>query len=86
MILIFTIAWDQSWQDISGGERQRVVLAMAIALRPVVLLLDEPTSALDPATTKLVESTIMDRHLTAIWVSHNQEQISRVATRTLVLG
>ena len=78
--------WDQSWQDLSGGERQRVVLAMALALRPEVILLDEPTSALDQVTTLLVEQTIKEIGIAAIWVSHDAAQIERITTRHIILG
>ena len=48
----------QSFATLSGGEKQQVMLAGAMALTPEVLLLDEPTSALDPANCRMVADFI----------------------------
>lgn len=83
--------WDRNWSNLSGGESQRIALAIAIGLNTAeVLLLDEPTSALDPYSTTLVEGFISKELRSAesqlkaiIWITHSEEQARRVGTRFL---
>ena len=73
-------------QRLSTGERQRLALVRALALRPRVLLLDEPTSGLDPETAEAVEDIITERlraGMSALWITHDPAQARRLSNRCL---
>jgi ABC-type multidrug transport system fused ATPase/permease subunit len=80
----------QSGRNVSGGERQWIALARAIATRQPVLLLDEPTSGLDPRAQRMVLDAV--EHLrgrrTVILVTHRSEPlaIADVVLRIDALG
>ena len=67
-------------EQLSVGQRQRLCLARALALDPVVLLLDEPTSALDPGSRDTVEASVAGLHgrRTVLLVSHDPAQVARL--------
>ncbi|KAI0082792.1 P-loop containing nucleoside triphosphate hydrolase protein [Panus rudis PR-1116 ss-1] len=83
--------WDRNWTNLSGGEAQRIALAIAVGMRSAeILLLDEPTSALDAQTSANVEKYLTDtvrspdgRLKAVVWITHSEEQGRRVGTRFL---
>ena len=76
-------------QSLSGGEQQRVALARAVVIEPRVLLLDEPLSNLDPTlreTTRDELRAMLHRlQLTALFVTHDQEDAFAIADRVALL-
>ena len=77
-------------QSLSVGEQQRVSIARALALEPEVLLMDEPTSALDEAARRRIEDLVRELNttlgLTIVLVSHDLDQVERVADRVVLLA
>lgn len=77
-------------RTLSGGERQKVALARALVIRPVVLLLDEPISALDPETRERMQRELRDIHdrlnLTVIHVTHDLEEAAAIGDRIAVMN
>lgn len=66
---------------LSGGERNRVVLACLVASNPNVLVLDEPTNHLDLPAREALETALLEFPGTVIFVSHDRYFVERLATR-----
>ena len=80
-------ALDREWNKLSGGEAQRVYLAIAVASRPAVLIMDESTSALDVASKQKVERSIerlaAEQGMVVLWITHDQDQMERMSSRNV---
>ena len=75
----------QPVRTLSGGERNRLMLARALAKPANLMVLDEPTNDLDMDTLDLLEALLADYDGTLILVSHDRDFIDRLATSTLGL-
>src|SRR5699024_10696591 len=80
---------DRTVSSLSGGESQRVWIAMALAQRPKLLLLDEPTTYLDIShqheVLELVKELNEEMNMTVIMVLHDLNQASRYSDKILVI-
>jgi len=83
----FAHAWPR---QLSGGMRQRVGIARALAVRPACLLLDEPLSALDAQTRNLLldefAALIAHAGTTTVYVTHNLAEAARMGHQIVVLS
>lgn len=70
-------------KDLSGGERRRLQLLLALTTRPNVLFLDEPTNDLDLETIRLLEEFLRQWPGTLVVVSHDRTFLSRTTDRLL---
>ena len=75
--------------EVSGGEKQRVVVATAFACNPECILFDEPTTALDVITARqildLFAELQAETQVAALYISHDLALVSRVANRVAVI-
>lgn len=73
--------------ELSGGIAQRVVIAMAIAMKPILLICDEPTASLDAihaeAITLLIKSIAEETNAAVLFISHDLSIVEKISSRVL---
>ncbi len=75
----------QPVRTLSGGERNRLLLAKALAAPSNLLVLDEPTNDLDADTLDLLQEALADYEGTVLLVSHDRDFLDRLVTSTIAL-
>ena len=75
--------------QLSGGQMQRVMIAMALACKPKILIADEPTTALDVTVQKeiieLLKSLQQQNNMSVLFISHDLALVSEIADRVAVM-
>lgn len=80
---------DRGFNDLSGGEKQRVLIASALAQRPNIILLDEPTNALDLyhqiAIFQILKKLQQEQQLTIVVVTHDINLAAQFCERIILM-
>ncbi|MGB9816206.1 MAG: ABC transporter ATP-binding protein [Desulfurococcaceae archaeon] len=75
--------------ELSGGERQRALIAMAIALKPELIVADEPTTALDVTNQakvlNMLRSIVKNQSIPMVYITHDLALVAHVADRVAIM-
>ena len=77
-----------TWRQLSGGEQQRLSLALALVGKPEVAFLDEPTAGVDPQGRQLIRQVITelrDAGVCVLVTTHDLDEAERLADRVLII-
>ena len=81
---------DKNCEEMSGGEKQRLYIAIYLSFKPKVILLDEPTSALDEENSQIVIRNIIsfskENGITLLVISHDNELTNDFADKVVRIG
>ena len=81
--------YDSYPHEFSGGMRQRVMIAMALLLKPDLLIADEPTTALDVTIQRqimnLVNEQKREKGMSVLWISHDLGVVAELVDRVMVM-
>jgi ABC-2 type transport system ATP-binding protein len=78
-----------SWRHLSGGEQQRLSLALALIGRPQIAFLDEPTSGVDPEgriAIRAVVAELKEKGVSVVLTTHELAEAERMADRILIMA
>jgi len=77
-----------TWRSLSGGEQQRLSLALALVGRPEVAFLDEPTAGIDPGGRQLVRRVVSDLRsegVAVVLTTHDLDEAEKLADRVVIV-
>ena len=77
-----------TWRSLSGGEQQRLSLALALVGRPELVFLDEPTAGIDPAGRQVIRRIVADLRTDGVAVlvtTHDLDEAERLADRVVII-
>jgi ABC-2 type transport system ATP-binding protein len=89
LVALTGAATNTPWRNLSGGEQQRLALALALVGRPDVVFLDEPTAGVDPEGRRAVRRVIAalrDRGACVVLATHELPEAEAVADRVVIVA
>lgn len=80
--------WKQYARNLSGGEKQRILLILAFLRHPEILILDEPTTGLDAFSEKIVLETVVNLSksgMTVVFITHELRIVASLASQVTIM-